>query len=287
MLHFKDHIRNIDVGLSGRNKELVKPYLQLFSNFKTEEEKMIYDEIETTFTKLLEIKNEKKTSSLEFALIPVILDLMEIAKTKTVKFSDLWDKLHYYIKGKYNEFKPNEYNTADHGTIYRQTLTNTLQKLGVKTKRHNTYVELIFDYKKIRKTVSQYGFILQEKIEDYNGERGEGSERSIDSLVQNDPILKEKQADNIAEIVLFDNENGSDMDKNDPKDTFGNTNENNKNNPSHTEPSQHTLHSPIERKQDRMSSSMYRIGKTDIWGCNNCKMRDDIWFMQKHPCRGL
>jgi hypothetical protein len=31
--------------ISGRNKELVKPYLQLFSNFKTLEEKQIYDEI--------------------------------------------------------------------------------------------------------------------------------------------------------------------------------------------------------------------------------------------------
>jgi hypothetical protein len=29
---------------------------------------------------------------------------------------------------------------------------------------------------------------------------------------------------------------------------------------------------------------IYRIGRTDIWGCRNCKFKDDIWFMKIHPC---
>ena len=61
----------LTLSFRGRNKELVKPYLHLFSTFYTEEEKEIYSEIENTFTKLLSIKNEKKTLTLEFALIPL------------------------------------------------------------------------------------------------------------------------------------------------------------------------------------------------------------------------
>lgn len=182
MIHFKDHIADIDVGLIGRNKELVKPYLQLFSHFHTEEDKQTYHELENTFRTLIRIKNGKKNSSVEYALIPLILELMEESRNSKISFSDLWNRMQYHIKGKLNENKPNEYNTEDYGTIYRQTLSNTLEKIGVKTKRHNTYVELLFDRRKITKTSSQYGFFIQEKIDKdiNNGERSERSEHLLD-----------------------------------------------------------------------------------------------------------
>ena len=46
LFYFKDTIPNIDISMGGRNKELVKPYVQLFSNSKTEEKIKIYKEIE-------------------------------------------------------------------------------------------------------------------------------------------------------------------------------------------------------------------------------------------------
>jgi hypothetical protein len=52
-VHFKDSTSIIDIGISGRNKDLVKPYIQLFSNPKTEEEIKTYKEIENTFQTLL------------------------------------------------------------------------------------------------------------------------------------------------------------------------------------------------------------------------------------------
>ena len=153
-------------------------------------EKQIYSEIKNTFTKLLEIKNEKTHSTLEFVLMPIIIDLMKESKTRIVKFSDFWDRLISTIKGKLNENKPNEYNTADYGTIYRNSISNTLHKLGVRTKHRNYFIELLFDHKKIRKTASQYGLAIQEEMEDFDGERSEHSERSIDSLVKNIPFVE-------------------------------------------------------------------------------------------------
>jgi len=45
LIHFKDAIPNIDIDISGRNKELVKTYLQLFSNSKLDDEEINYTKI--------------------------------------------------------------------------------------------------------------------------------------------------------------------------------------------------------------------------------------------------
>ena len=69
--------------------------------------------------------------------MPIIIDLMKESKTRIIKFSDFWVRLISTIRGKLNENKPNEYNTEDYGTIYRNSISHTLHKLGVKTKHRN------------------------------------------------------------------------------------------------------------------------------------------------------
>ena len=70
------------------------------------------------------------------------------------------------------------------------------------------------------KIASQYNISIRITIEDLQGERSERSERSIDSLVKNIPIVEEKQADNIVKILSLGNENGSNCSKNDLKEAF-------------------------------------------------------------------
>jgi hypothetical protein len=285
LLHFRDIIPDIQVKVSGRDKELVKPSLQLFSKFSTEKGKRIYEEeIQNTFTTLLAIKNEKKTSTLEFALIPLIIDLMEESKTKIVKFSDFWDKLPYYIKGKMNENKPNEYNTEDYSTIYRNTISNTLEKLGVKTKRQNSFVKLIFDKKKIKKTASQYGFVIQEKIPGSNGEGSERSEGLVDSkaekfLTDGDKIVKLPTENNTEQT----NNRYISTKKDKNSDSSKILERKNDKDPSHSIHRIHSVHLP-----DRaLKPNLYRMGNTDTIGCRECKVKGDKWFMNKHHCRGL
>jgi len=57
----------------------------------------------------------------------------------------LKDKLNGY----FDEKKPNEYPTEEFGTIYRNSISNVFQKLGVDSKRHNRFTELIFNLKKL------------------------------------------------------------------------------------------------------------------------------------------
>jgi len=74
---------------------------------------------------------------------------------KTIAFSEFWSELKYQIDGYSDDKKPNEYSTEDYRTIYRNSISNVLQKMGVDSKRHNNYTELIFNRKKIMKNASQ------------------------------------------------------------------------------------------------------------------------------------
>jgi hypothetical protein len=66
LLHFKDPVPNVDTGLKGRNKELVKPILQLFYNA----EQNIRKGIISTLERFLKAKHERKENSIEVALCP-------------------------------------------------------------------------------------------------------------------------------------------------------------------------------------------------------------------------
>lgn len=34
-------------------------------------------------------------------------------------------------------------------------------------------------------------------------------------------------------------------------------------------------------------NNIFRIGRTDRWGCKECKVTGDKWFMQGHQCKGV
>lgn len=286
--HFRDHIKNIDIGISGRNKELVKPYLQLFSNPKTGTDRKIYKEIENTFQIFLKIRNNKKDFTLERALLPIIIDLMKISNTQLVRFSDFWNRLMTDIRGNFDVKKPNEYHTEDFGIIYRNSISTTLQKLGVDSKRHNKFVQLLFNPKKIVRNAAQYNISIQTTLEDVDGDRGDRGEHSTGSQGDSTASLKVNKLQESAEIINSNTKNYKNLDNVDQnshassikiaKDAiFG---ANTRSLPSHDHPSNGNY--AIEQKNN---SNIYRIGYTDTWACSKCKFRGDRWFMQEHPCR--
>jgi hypothetical protein len=54
---------------------------------------------------------------------------MDKSKTYAIVFSDFWSKLKDSINVYCDDKKPNEYHTKEFGTIYRNSITNVLQKL--------------------------------------------------------------------------------------------------------------------------------------------------------------
>jgi hypothetical protein len=132
LLHFKDIIPNIDTGLKRRNRELVKPILQLFCNAESK----IQKEIASTLEGFLKAKQARKENTIEAALYPMISNMVS-QYGRELFARDIWKAIiaDDIIKGYYDEKRPNEYQTADYGTIYRNSITNVIcDKLGAQKK---------------------------------------------------------------------------------------------------------------------------------------------------------
>jgi hypothetical protein len=56
LIHFKDSIVDLDIGVKRRDKELCKPYIRLFYGSQSQ------NEVEQTFQILLDAKNDKKST---------------------------------------------------------------------------------------------------------------------------------------------------------------------------------------------------------------------------------
>ncbi len=145
LMHFKDPISDLDIGVEGRDKELVKHLIQLFYGSKC-----LYEIIES-LQKFLDIKNQKKETSLDHTLLPIISDLIKDNGPQML-FRTFWNALKEIIPGKEDEKKPNEYHTENYGTLYSTTITNLLSDVfGAATKHSRNGNMLIFDHEIIEK----------------------------------------------------------------------------------------------------------------------------------------
>jgi hypothetical protein len=113
LLHFKDPIEDIDLGVEGREKELSKPIIQLFYRTAAQEE------VQETLQYFLNQRNEKKDTSLEPVLHPIVARLVSASRTNEIYVRDIWEVIiNGGLRGLYNSDKVNEFQSEDYGTIY-------------------------------------------------------------------------------------------------------------------------------------------------------------------------
>ena len=148
LVHFSDQVQEIDTGLKRRNRELCKPILQLFYDCKQE----THTEIKSMLEHFLAIKKHRKETTIEVALYPIIINLVSEYGTE-IPASYVWDRITTgKVTGYYDERKPNEYQTADYGTIYRNSVTNVIcDKFGAQRLHKEKGNVLIFDVDKLDK----------------------------------------------------------------------------------------------------------------------------------------
>ena len=145
LIHFKDSIPDLDIGVEGRDKELVKHLFQLFYGSKS------LNQLIESLQKFLDLKNGKKESSIDHVLLPIISNLIK-ENGPRILFRIFWNSLKENIPGKEDEKKPNEYHTEDYGTIYRSNITGLLSDtLGAKTEHKRDGNILIFNPEVIEK----------------------------------------------------------------------------------------------------------------------------------------
>jgi hypothetical protein len=112
--HFKDPIPDLDIGVEGRDKELVKHSIQLFHGSKC------LNDVTDTLQHFLDLKNEKKESTIESILLQLIAPLVKFEGPE-ISSKKIWNEFKKEVPGIENEKNPNEYFSNDYGTIYRNT----------------------------------------------------------------------------------------------------------------------------------------------------------------------
>jgi hypothetical protein len=190
LIHFHDPIKDIDIGVEGRQKELCKPVLQLFQNAKSRKE------IQGAFQTFLNTKNQQKGNTIEAALHPIIVNLVS-TNGRDVYGGQIWDAFIQMIPGTYDEKKPNEFQTYDHGTLYRNTITNIIcDKFGAERSHRKNGTVLTFDPEKLVRIGNLYN--LETKIQTKilvgeGGDSGEGSKQCTPSLCQSNNFSQENR----------------------------------------------------------------------------------------------
>ena len=151
-LHFNDPIPDLDIGITGRDKELVKPTLQLFQNTET------LPKLAENFQIILDLKNGRKRTALYSALLNIASNLI----TKKVNerqqngpfldgkveayASEYWDILPVVILGQQDDKKPGEYHSTEFGTLYKGTIGKILHdSFGVESEHTNKGALYTFD----------------------------------------------------------------------------------------------------------------------------------------------
>jgi hypothetical protein len=294
LIHFKDPILDIDTGLEGRDKELCKPLLQLFSNTKS------YEEIRMALSKFLNIKNKRKGNLIEAALHPIIVNLISgNGGSREVLAANIWREIvgGAAIQGYFEDKKPNEYQTADYNTIYRNTITSIIcDKFGAEKKHTEDGSLLVFDLDKLVKVGKAYGLEtnIQTELSVFEEEQQRGHPDGPDGpdgstgkqghfkvegdvrTVSNSSDSYEKSPDISTNIInpIIEKHSKQPNPSQEPSA------------PSEPSASSSITTSTGTNDADTISKSTYRLGHSDIFACNNCRLRGDKWFMQGHPCKG-
>jgi hypothetical protein len=249
LIHFKDPIPDLDIGIIGRDKELSKPILQLFHNTKAQLK------VKDTLQKIIDSKNQRKGTIFESMLLAIIASLIT-SEGHLISFRRFWDYLKLNIPGKQDENRPNEYHTESYGTLYSTTITNIMQdKFGVMTKHARNGNVLVFNVEIISKLAKQYNHKIVIALNANGSEGGEHGEG----------VWKKRYGDT----------SESEHEKQDINDLKEEK----------TIPKGDDLLSLSPSPPSPLDTIYRKYPRSDVWACHNCNMSSDIWFMKKHPCR--
>jgi hypothetical protein len=154
MIHFKDPLKEVDVGLDGRDEELCKPISQLFYNLGASEE--IQKEIDTTLQQFLKIKNNRKENSIEAIIYPILVSYVS-QNGNVIPSTRLWELITTTLEGQLDEKNPNVCLSADYGKLYRNTTIKMVcDKFGAEKKHERTGNIIIFDLDHLAKMGKTY-----------------------------------------------------------------------------------------------------------------------------------
>ena len=145
-------------------------------------------------------------------LFEIVLEMIESKNDTMLLVSDIWKQIRDKVDGEYISNKPNEYQTFDYDTIYRNTVTKTIEGFGAEHEKIHAGRVLIFNPRLMLKTAKQYS--ISEEAQDRlkriqsvtaarsnntslegaaTPSRGQNDENITDSTGSNKDITKESE----------------------------------------------------------------------------------------------
>lgn len=256
----------------------------------------VQHDIENTLQKFIDAKNEKKSTSLEYALVSILCNLIGTEANDSLPVSRVWQKIvtafggSRYFDNEGNDSYPDEFHSTEYGTLYKRSVMKIIyDKLGAESKREGQ--------ERIRHVSFNIGELLRiEKF--YDSEvrikttlKMADNKDNKDNRPDNTPIPKEENSVSlVANNESTDSKDMSDstvsylfFNKSNRKDGI---NENTKNAKSSISVGRvvlvgHTIN------QARNAGKIHRIGHSDRFYCEDCSLSDDIYFMRDHDCSGF
>jgi hypothetical protein len=153
LVHFNDPVANIDVGVVMRDKELVKPMLQLFYNHCGEN---TLNEIIQSLQISIDEKNEVKKNSIDEVLYSIVVNVVAEYNTYEIPVEILWKALIETLEGphSYRPTKENrqniDYEFSDYGKQYKTTISKNIVTMFSAEHRHrNSGNVIVFSKQKI------------------------------------------------------------------------------------------------------------------------------------------
>ena len=185
LVHFNDLVPDVNTGLKRRNRELMQANILLFYDSVMETR----TEIKSMLEHFLTVKKHRKENTIEVFLLPLIINLVSENGIE-LPASSMWHRITAGgVDGHYDERRPNEYQTADFGTIYRNSITNIIcDKFGAQRRHKERGNILIFDPEKLVKIGKSYDIETHIQLKIPTEDKAEGSEGSEGSRKEKDAI---------------------------------------------------------------------------------------------------
>jgi hypothetical protein len=246
-------------------------------------------------SKYVSQNRELNANTFHAFLYKTIKELIHIENNAELESNQIWDRIKANLQGDEIPNRKQSFQSVEFGEISQKGIVQILKDVfgATKSKRHGDGRKLVFDLKKLERLGKIYDLSIDIQVdqEDENGTHGThgtligldrhiGEETLEEEIVNN--INKNKEYDK--EIILIEEQQQVEGSIADTK----NVSQESQESQTPVESGDAASASNNNASQASQSSNtIYRLGRSDIFACHNCRLRADKWDMQQHPCRGL
>ena len=276
LCHFHDKLPSIKLNLTGRERQLFMPTIRVFQSTQ------ILDKLRAVIGNYVSKRREANANTLLAFLYHTVMDLVKTRNTTELESSLIWNTITESLPGNDLPNKPLSYDSSEFGIISQKRIVETLiQVFGAKQSNNRRQERrLIFDVGKLQRLGQIYNLSVEVKIgvgtpvTDVTDVTHIGLDRHIyepSGAVEND-----NHNDKVLDIPIIES-------KTNKESTLHNT----------TDPLLPVHPSQVSNTSQYIetdsipirSNSIYRISEhSDIFACQNCRLRGDRFYMEVHRC---